>query len=373
MTSEKKRKLAMVRCDSHAYWYAPFLVDVDPQILATYDNDAPTRQSIHHYGCAVGNYQKMAIERVPGFEISKIFDRVGDRDPDNTDPEALQYGTYPGRAIAFANTLLNCSPEVCHTIEEAAQDVDGAFISDSSSPRDGGDHLELARPFLERGIPCFVDKPFASTLSDAVEMVELAKANKTPLMNASLLTHTDTGKLFRRRFDEIGTPGLLLVKGVGFSNGAVGHGICAAHGLFGYGVESVEQMGAGPQEGQEHWNRANTAHYLEHLLLHYPDGRQAVVMNTCNDWYPRTSEFYCSAYGNQGVVHSPGIGDRQFLSGGTAIVKLLAQMIDTGQPPIPYEHILEPIAIIEAARIAQTEGRRVPLREAYDLVAHGST
>ena len=38
-------------------------------------------------------------------------------------------------------------------------------------------------------------------------------------------------------------------------------------------------------------------------------------------------------------------------------------MIDTGKPPIPYEHILEPIGIIEAARIAQETGKRVPLSD----------
>jgi hypothetical protein len=91
-----------------------------------------------------------------------------------------------------------------------------------------------------------------------------------------------------------------------------------------------------------------------------------MVMNTCNDWYPRTSEFFCSAYSKLGAVHSPGIGDREFLSGGTAIVTLFRQMIETGEPSIPYEHMLELMAIIETARIAQKEKRRAQLSEVYD-------
>ena len=365
MSSNQPIRLAMIRCDSHAYWFAPFFGEVDPAVLSTYSNDAPTRQSIHHYGCAVGNYRQMAIEPVPGFVVTKLYDRVGDRDADNTDPEALQYGSYPGRANELSNTLLS-HPQVCHTIDELLEDIDAVFIADSSSPKDGSDHLELVRPFLERGIPSFVDKPFASTFADAQEMVNLAKANNTPLMNASLLEHTDTGKGFRRRFDEIGEPGLLVVKGVGFGNAAVGHGIAAAHGLFGHGVESVECMGACPEPGKTHWNRADTAYYIEHLLLHYADGRQAMVMNTSSDWYPRTSEFFCSAYSNLGAVHSHGIGDREFLTGGTAIVTLFRQMIETGEPSIPYEHMLELMAIIETARIAQKEKRRAKLSEVYD-------
>src|SRR5215210_2172425 len=32
---------------------------------------------------------------------------------------------------------------------------------------DGSVHLERAKPFLEAGIPCYVDKPFACSLADA--------------------------------------------------------------------------------------------------------------------------------------------------------------------------------------------------------------
>ena len=70
MEDSKLRRLAIVRCDSHAYWYAPFLDEVDPAVLATYIDDAPTRQSVHYYGCAVGNYRKLDIQRVPGFVVS---------------------------------------------------------------------------------------------------------------------------------------------------------------------------------------------------------------------------------------------------------------------------------------------------------------
>jgi len=38
-------------------------------------------------------------------------------------------------------------------------------------------------------------------------------------------------------------------------------------------------------------------------------------------------------------------------------------MLDTGKPPVPYEQMLEPIAIMEAARISEKEGRGVLLKE----------
>ena len=350
MAGKKEIRLAVVRCDTHAYWYGAFLDEVDTLTLATYSEEAPTRAAVHYYFQAVGDPRHLRTERVPGFVISKVFDRIPEKGVDKKGLPQLQYGTYPERALAFSKTFLS-HPKVCDTIEETADDVDAAYIADSSSPGDGADHLELARPFLERGIPTFVDKPFASTLADAQEIIRLAKKNKTVVMNASILAHTEEGKFFRRRFDEIGGCGYLVVKGVGPGNSAVIHGLAAAQGLVGYGVEWVECMGS---------------HELECILLCYPGGLEAVVLNAPNRVFPRTCSFFISAYSNRGVVHSPAIGDPEFPSGTRNIACLFKQMVETGKPPIPYEHMLEPIAIIEAARIAQKEGRRVALREVWN-------
>lgn len=362
-------RVAIVRCDSHAYWFAPYLDEVDPRVLATRSDDAPTRQEIHHLGCERGNYEKMAIQRVPGFEITKVFDRVGDRSFYNADPELLQYGSYPGRGRAFCETLSN-RPQLCDTIEQATEEVDAAFICDSSSPKDGGDHLELAGPFLRKGIPCFIDKPFAATLADAKEMVNLATANGTVLMNASILAFTDVGETFRGRFHEIGRPGLLTVKGIGYSNAGVGHGLALALSLFGYGTEAVEYMGSHPGTDPEKWTPASSKYHLEHLLLHYPDERQIVLMNAGH----RTAnhDFHASAYSELDVLHSPAIGIHQFPPGTRKIVGMFRELVRTGRPQVPYAESLELIAILEAGRVAQQEGRRVSLEEVWsDRIAVG--
>ena len=60
---------------------------------------------------------------------------------------------------------------------------------------------------------------------------------------------------------------------------------------------------------------------------------------------------------------------RRFPSGTRKIVEMFLKLVQTSQPQVPYEHTIEQIAILEAGRIAQAEGRRVPLQEAYDGVA----
>ena len=52
--------------------------------------------------------------------------------------------------------------------------VDGVLVESL----EGGVHLERATPFLEAGLPCYIDKPFACSAADARKIVELADKHK---------------------------------------------------------------------------------------------------------------------------------------------------------------------------------------------------
>ncbi|MFH0965008.1 MAG: Gfo/Idh/MocA family oxidoreductase [Planctomycetota bacterium] len=346
MAGKKKTRVALVRCDTHGYWFGAFMDEVDPLILYQDHEDAPTRACIHHYFKDHTSVSRLKIERVPGFVITKIFDNIPENGRDKEGGPILQYGSYPGRAKEFSRTFKS-HPKICETLDEMVRDVDAAYIADSSAPGDGADHLELVRPFLEKGIPCFVDKPIAKTLADAKEIIRLAQAHNTCVMSASILSHTKVGKLWRKRWDEIGDVKLLVAIGVGPADAAVIHGLGLVEGMVGYGVESVECIGTIQQEC---------------MLLHYPDQLEVVLLNS-PDVFPRTCSFRCSAYSKTGDLHSPWIGDPEFYTGTQRIIELFRQMVDTGKPSIPYENVLEPIAIMEAARIAKEKGKRVQLRE----------
>ena len=55
--------------------------------------------------------------------------------------------------------------------------------------RDGNKHLRYAKPFLEAGLPMFVDKPFTCTVSDAGELIALANENGAPLCGGSYVKY----------------------------------------------------------------------------------------------------------------------------------------------------------------------------------------
>ena len=54
---------------------------------------------------------------------------------------------------------------------------------------DGSVHLDRAMPFLKKGMPTYVDKPFACSLADAREMFQVAMESHVPLMSSSSLRY----------------------------------------------------------------------------------------------------------------------------------------------------------------------------------------
>ena len=292
-------RLGLVRCDTHGYWYAPFFAECDPELLRK--NDHPV---YHYFYSDIFDPKKIRIPQVAGFDLVKVWDAD------------------PGRAEEFARTFLG-KPSACSSLEEMTEDIDAVFIADCSG--DGFDHVALATPFLEKGIPTYVDKPFASNLSDAKTIIDLALKNETNVMSASLLEYNPVAKRFSDEFKRIAPVSLVVAKGVG-GYGLAGtiHGIGLARCLLGDGVEWVEAMGhttltdgaTTELNGSDfaEWNDGQGSVPLAYLHLHYKTGEEAIVLNTAEDFFPEECWFYASAYSRKGALHSPPIGDAKSFS-----------------------------------------------------------
>lgn len=70
-------------------------------------------------------------------------------------------------------------------IAEKAEDMLGKVDAIMVTSRNGALHLGYARPFVERGLPAFVDKPIANDAAEALTLVTLAKQSGSPLMGGS--------------------------------------------------------------------------------------------------------------------------------------------------------------------------------------------
>ena len=328
-------RVGLIRCDTHGAYYAALCARPPPlRLQQPLPPDRPGRYSWQHGGAHFYFYthyadpRQMSVDFVEGFRLARVWDE------DRAAAECL--------AAVFAD-----EPEVCDDFAAVSDDVDLVFVADCNG--DGSDHLELARPGLEKGVATFVDKPLALTGADARALIRLADAHGAPLTSISILRALPKAELFARRLAEVGDVQFGGVQGGGTAMAGHVHAASLALGLFGNGVASVRAMGETE---------------LQTMHLGYGDRadrpRRGVALN-CDVGAVWHCAFHASAYGPQGAIHSPPLSDWDFPFGAAAILRIVKEMVQTRRSPAIIGDMLEAVAICEAAREAQATGEPVKL------------
>ena len=328
-------RVGLIRCDTHGAYYAALCARHDPlRLQQPLPPDRPGRYSWQHGGAHFYFYthyadpRQMSVDFVEGFRLARVWDE------DRAAAECL--------AAVFAD-----EPEVCDDFVAVSDDVDLVFVADCNG--DGSDHLELARPGLEKGVATFVDKPLALTGADARALIRLADAHGAPLTSISILRALPKAELFARRLGEVGEVQFGSVQGGGTAMAGHVHAASLALGLFGNGVESVRAMGE---------TELQTVHLCYGDRADRP--RRGVALN-CDVGAVWHCAFHASAYGPQGAIHSPPLSDWDFPFGAAAILRIVQEMVQTRRSPAIIGDMLEAVAICEAARAAQATGEPVKL------------
>ena len=328
-------RVGLVRCDTHGAYYAALCARHDPLRL---QHPLPAEHEgryswqtggVHFYFYThYADPRRLAVEFVEGFELARVWDE------DRAAAECLA-------------EVFDDRPAVCDDFAAVSDDVDLVFIADCNG--DGSDHLELARPGLEKGVATFIDKPLALTTDDARALVRLAAEHRAPMTSISILRALPAAARFARRLDEVGELQFGNVQGGGTAMAGHIHAASLALALFGDGVESVRAMGETP---------------LQTVHLSYGDRpdrpRRGVALN-CDVGASWHCAFHASAYGPQGAIHSPPLSDWEFPFGAAAILRIAKEMVETRTSPAITADMLEGVAICEAARQAQETGRAVRL------------
>ncbi len=91
----------------------------------------------------------------------------------------------PERVAGFTEQMKKFGIPLVEKPEEMIVKVDGMLIE----AVDGTVHYERAKPFLEAGIPCFIDKPFTCSVADAKKILELSEKKKAAVFSSSSLRY----------------------------------------------------------------------------------------------------------------------------------------------------------------------------------------
>ncbi len=209
----------------------------------------------------------------------------------------------------------------------------------------GSVHRELVTPFLEAGLPSFVDKPFACSVADAEAMADCAKKNGAPLLSASSLRYA-------LEIEET-----LADANVGPIVGAHTYSPAALHptnpGLFHYGIHAVEPLYALMGGGcQAVWCAFSEGSEVTNGL--WGDGRIGTVRGTRQGAHA----YGFIAWGEKGVRGSAI--DASYIY--RELLKRVVRMFETREAPVPVEEAVEVVRFIVAAmKSAESGGNRVAL------------
>ena len=336
-TRNGRIRVGIINCDTHGYWYAPFIQKPDPDLYRK------AHRGCHYYFYCPDDPRRLRLGTVPGMVITKVYDE------DRSLAEGLSEA-YRG------------VPEACDSYDQVSDDVDLVFIANCN--REAEDHLELATPGLKKGVPHFVDKPFAYTLQDGRQMIEMAKKHKTALTCSSLLRRSPFFERFKIQMRNIAPIGSVIVPCGGPSLAGIYHGLSLLQCLMGEGCESVESMGPTLFDvlRLHYVRRSRRATATLFNARGVAPGSEAITGKGYAHDYHHCA-YGASAYGAGGSVYGPRVDDYTFLHGGIRIVRMAKRMAQTKKPPIPYDTILEVTEMIEAARLAHNKGKRVCLKD----------
>jgi predicted dehydrogenase len=252
-----------------------------------------------------------------------------------------------GETKAFAQAAAENGqiPRIVKRPEDMIGEIDGVMVDH----RHAKYHIPAVTPFIQAGIPAFVDKPFSYTLAEGWKFIQLARKRGVPVTSFSTIPLQEAFRTeLKKQIEAAGK--ITAIQTVGPCDlkskwgGIFFYGIHQVDALikaFGLGIESVQVIKAAK-------GNPNAV-----AVLRYRNGGPVVSMSCIAEG---SAGFTFRAIGTKGQVDFTHKGDPDpYLTG----VKTFLSMFRTGKEPFAAAQILEPIAVLEALQKSVKTGKCV--------------
>lgn len=237
-------------------------------------------------------------------------------------------------------------PHVAARPEDVIGEVDAVIIATDK----GHEHVERCRPFVDAGIPVFVDKPLVDNEADLLVFADWVRQGKAILSSSCMryckefmpyrLSTSDLGQI---RFATITTPNSWERYGI--------HALESIYPIFGHGFVSVRNTGSAER---------NVVH-IKH------SGGADIVVAAQSDMY-----------GAFGLLQLCGTAGHAFAQSHDTFYSFKTQLqsfidyLRTGERPFPFEETVELMKLIIAGiRSREEGGREVQLKEIAPALHEG--
>jgi predicted dehydrogenase len=293
--------LGMIEGNGHPYSWSAIVNGFDPAAMAL----CPYAGIIEYLG-----KQPLEKVRIPGARVTHLW----------TDNPA------EAPSVSAASLIAN----IVSKPEDVIGHVDAAIISTD----DGDDHIRRVKPFIEAGLPVFVDKPMATNVADLRQFIRWHEAGAT-ILSTSGMRYAPAMRLSEAQSTTLGDLRWITSFTCKSWERYGIHALEAVEPLLGPGFETVQALSDGGGD-------------VMHLMHR---GGVRVTIGAIHD-----------AYGSFGAVHLYGTKgqiplrlDDTYNAFRSQLVAFI-DMLRTGQRPLPFEETVELMAVIIAGRRSREQG-----------------
>lgn len=262
-------------------------------------------------------------------------------------PETL---TIPGARVTHvcctgdggftAEHVARCSliPHVVEHPTDVIGRVDAVLIATDI----GSEHVDRARPFIEAGVPVFIDKPLVESEEDLRTFIAWADAGR-PFMSSSCMRYSKEFAPYRLSTHDLGKLRFVSITTCKSWERYAIHALEAIYPIMGPGFVSVRNSGGADR---------NIVH------LKHRSGCDAVVAAISD----MAGSFGCmSLCGTEGHAHCVF---KDTFYAFRAQMEAFVAYLRTGIPPFPFAETVELMRVLIAGiRSREAGGREVPLSE----------
>ncbi len=225
-------------------------------------------------------------------------------------------------------------PFIAERPEDVIGEVDAVIIATDI----GHEHVERCRPFIEAGLPIFVDKPLTDNAEGLRQFIAWHEAGKA-FLSTSALGYSKEFRALDSRLSETGDLRLITVT--------------MAKSWERYGIHALEavypMLAAGGYTSVSHRGDGN-ANFMH--LQH--DSGVSVLLNVISDLYGAFG--HVNAYGTKGAINAKF--EDTFFAFKTQLEGFVSYL-RTGESPVPFSETVELMKIVIAGIESRERGGEV--------------
>jgi len=256
------------------------------------------------------------------------------------------------RAFAKATAEKGQIPTIARDPLQMLGEIDCLMVDH----RDGKFHLAAAAPFVDAGIPCFIDKPFCTSTKEGKWFLQRRREKGVAVTTFSAISRQSCVTGIKDEIAKLGKLRVAQIFGPGDWKGKWG-------GIFFYGIHCVDLMTELFGAGVETVGAATNGKTCT-LVCRYPD--ELNVLITTHAAGP--GGWTLTVTGENGAYHTPiAMDDNTYLPG----TRCFVEMFRSGVEPLDDARMLAPISVLEAAATSIKLKKRVKAASVTMPVAVG--